>query len=305
MSAATAETAPISDDLLAMDVADTLQHEASLAVADAAARAEALRVHYRRFGIDLSDRAINEGIAALNDNRYRHIPKPQGLSAGLARLYISRRSWGPATLATILAVAVVLGGYVLAYQPYRNAQLQQAEYELAQTMPATMDALYATIHEETKVQLAENQAAAARDRGLAAAKQGNRAAAQQAIADLTAIRDALRAEYQLKIVDGSDGKWGFWNFPQSNSEATNYYLVVQAVGTDGRALTLPIRSEDNGRTEKVSVWGERVPEDVYRAVEADKQDDGTIEHNLIAVKEFGFLTPGYLVPTLGAEVTRW
>jgi len=305
MSAATAETAPISDDLLAMDVADTLQREASLAVADNAARAEALRSHYSAFGIELSDRAIADGVAARNDNRYRHIPKVRGLRVQLARLYISRRRWVPLTLAAILSVAVVLGGYVLAYQPYRNAQLQQAELELAQMMPATMDALYGTIHEETKVQQAESQAVAARDRGLAAAKQGDRAGAQQAIADLTAIRDALRAEYQLKIVDSPDGKWGFWTFPQSNSEATNYYLVVQAIGADDSAITLPIRSEETGRTEKVSVWGERVPEDVYRAVEADKEDNGVIEHNLIAVKEFGFLTPGYLIPTLGGELTRW
>ena len=305
MSAATAETAPISDDLLAMDIADTLQHDSSLATGNDAARAEALRGHYRAFGIDLSDRAIADGIAAHNDNRYHHVPRQQGLRTQLARLYISRRAWGPATVGAILIVAAVLGGYVLAYEPYRNAQLQQAEFELTQTMPAAMNGLYATIHEETKVQLAESQAVAARDRGLAAARQGDRAAAQQAIADLTAIRDALRAEYQLKIVDSPDSKWGFWTFPKSNSEATNYYLVVQAVAADGSALTLPIRSEETGRAERVSTWGERVPEDVYRAVEADKQDDGVIEHNLIAVKEFGFLTPGFLVPTLGGEVTRW
>lgn len=305
MSAATAETAPLSDELVAMDIADTLQSEPSLAAGDAAARAAALRAHYRRFGIDLSDQAIADGVAANDDNRYRHVPRVRGLRAQLARLYVSRRNWAPVTVAAGLAVAVVLGAYGLAYQPYRSALEQQAEIELAQTMPATMNALYATIHEETKVQQAESQAIAARDRGIAAAKRGDRSAAQQAIADLTAIRDALRTEYQLKIVDSPDSKWGFWTFPPNNSEATNYYLVVQAVAADGSPVTLPIRSEDTGRTDKVSVWGERVPEDVYAAVEADKEDDGIIEHDLIAVKEFGFLTPGYLVPTLGGQVTRW
>ena len=129
MSAATAETAPISDDLLAMDIADTLQHDSSLATGNDAARAEALRGHYRAFGIDLSDRAIADGIAAHNDNRYHHVPRQQGLRTQLARLYISRRAWGPATVGAILIVAAVLGGYVLAYEPYRNAQLQQAEFE--------------------------------------------------------------------------------------------------------------------------------------------------------------------------------
>jgi hypothetical protein len=129
-------------------------------------------------------------------------------------------------------------------------------------------------------------------------------AAEQAIIDLTNLRDTLRAEYQLKIVD-RDGRWGFWTFPQSNSEATNYYLVVQAVDANGRALTLPILDEETGRTERVSSWGVRVPEEVYRAVESDKDDDQVIEHNLMAIKEFGFIDPSYLVQTLGGQVTRW
>jgi len=305
MSAATADPAPLTDDLLAMDVADTLKRDTALASGSEATRAAALRDYYRGFGIEISDTAIAEGTAALSGDRYRHVATERGLAVALARLYVSRRAWGPPTIAIIVAITVVLGGYILAYQPYRNAQLQQAQIELTQTMPATMDALFHTVHEETKVQQAETDASAALARGKAAVAKGDRAGAQQAIADLAAIRDTLRAEYQLKIVDEPGSKWGFWTFPQSNAEATNYYLVVQAISDDGSSLTLPIRSEETGRTDQVSRWGERVPEEVYRAVEADKNDDGVIERNLLGVKEFGFLVPGYLVETLGGQVTRW
>ena len=34
-------------------------------------------------------------------------------------------------------------------------------------------------------------------------------------------------------------------------------------------------------------------------------DDGVIEHNLVAIKDFGFLQPDYVLPVLGGEVTRW
>lgn len=288
-----------------MDVADALKRDPGLASKDDSDRAAALRDYYRSFGLGISDKVIADGLAASNDGRYRHIDPPGGVGAVLARLYISRRAWAPPTVAIVVALTVVFGGYFLAYQPYRLAQLQQAQVELTQTMPATMDALFHTIHEETKVTQAENDAAAAVARGRDAVSRADRAGAKQAIADLTAIRDTLRAEYQLKIVDQGGSKWGFWTFPQSNTEATNYYLVVQAIGDDGAALTLPIRSEDTGKTEQVSVWAERVPEDVYRAVESDKNDDGTIEHTLLGVKEFGFLTPTYVVPTLGGQVTRW
>ena len=48
-----------------------------------------------------------------------------------------------------------------------------------------------------------------------------------------------------------------------------------------------------------------MPETVYRAVEADKQDDGIIQRNIVGVKEFGYLDPSYLIQVLGGAVTRW
>jgi hypothetical protein len=301
MSAATADLAQLSDEMLAMDVADVLRREPELAEPGAVDR---LRALYRQAGLEVTDAAIAEGRAAAGDDRYGYTP-PTGLGATLAWLHLVRRRWLPSAYAIALMLVIFCGGYFVLWRPFHASQLQQAELELTQTMPATMDALYETIHEETKVQQAENDAVAIRDRGKAAASKGDRAGAAQAIDDLTAIRDTLRVEYQLHIVDRAGTKWGFWTFPPNNSEATNYYLVVEALDANGTALTLPIRNEDTGRTERVAMWAERVPEDVYQAVEADKADDGIIEHGLIAVKEFGFLDPGYLIETLGGQVTRW
>ena len=90
---------------------------------------------------------------------------------------------------------------------------------------------------------------------------------------------------------------GFWTFPEINTEATNYYIVVEAhrrrrQGADAcRSST-----RRTGKTETVSIWGVRVPESVYRAVEADKKDDGIIQHNVVGVKEYGFLDVDYLMP---------
>jgi len=304
MSAATADPVRFDDAIVAMDIVDAIRRDPALAAGDAAAQADNLRRHYRGAGIAITDAAIATGLAAVNDNRFGHVPRTRGPRAALARLYIERRRLQPAATALALLVVLGVGGYFLAHRPYLEAVARHARGELRETSPAQMQALYRTIHEETKVQQAETEAVTIRDRGQAAAKAGNRAAAEQAIIDLTNLRDTLRAEYQLKIVDRDD-KWGFWTFPQSNSEATNYYLVVQAVDANGRILTLPIRDENTGRTERVSSWGVRVPEEVYRAVEADKDDDQVIEHNLLAIKEFGFIDPSYLVQTLGGQVTRW
>ncbi len=177
---------------------------------------------------------------------------------------------GPAALAIALVLVVGLGGYFLAYQPFQAAQAEAARVELAEKLPAQMDALYQSIFEETKVTQAATDAETIRVRGQTAAAEGDRAGAENAVAELTALRERLRQEYQLRIVNREGQKTGFWTFPEINTAATNYYVVVEALDDSGKALTLPITNEENGQTENVAIWGVRVPEATYRAVEADK-----------------------------------
>ena len=305
MSAATADTALLTDDLLTMDVAETLRLTPELASGDPAAQAEQLRAFYRQFGLDLSDSVLAAGVAAATNDRFTHTPPSAGLGRALATLYIERGTWRPIAVAVGLMLVIGLGGYFVVYKPFHQWQLDQGRQELAEAMPAQMDALYQAIFDVTKIQQASNDAADIRDRGKLAAKAGDRPAAEAAVAQLTTIRDTLQQEYQLRVVDRADTKWGFWTFPQINSDATNYYLVVEAVDAQGKTLSLPVRDENNARTETVALWGERVPEEVYRAVEADKADDGRIEHGLVGIKDIGFLDPNYLVQVLGGTVTKW
>lgn len=311
MSAAPADKAPLSDVMLAMDVVDTLRHNQDLVARELAGEAreqqliEKLRELYHQQGIEVTDAILKEGVAALSESRFAYTPPKPSFAVSMAKLYVGRKRWLPAAFALFLIVAAGLGGYFLVWQPLQSSQAEQARIELAETMPAEMDALYQTIFEETKVTVAADNAAAIRDRGKTAAAEGNRAAAEAAIADLTSIRDTLRQEYQLRVVSRQGEQSGFWTFPEINTAATNYYIVVEAIDQHGAALSLPILNEEDNKVETVSKWGLRVPEAVYRAVAADKQDDGIIQRNVVGRKEFGFLEPNYTVQVLGGAVTRW
>jgi hypothetical protein len=312
MSDATAKTAaPLDEVMLAMDVVDTLRHRQDLVTRelDGVARErqliERLRSVYHQQGIEVPDHILKEGVAALAESRFTYEPPAPGLGTTLAHLYVGRKKWGRPIVAAVLA-AIVLGvGYFGVWQPYQAGQAEQARIELAEGLPAQMDALYQTIFEETKVQQAVVQAEAIRSRGKALAAEGNRAGAQDAVAQLTALRDQLRQVYSLRIVNRQGADSGFWTFPEINTDATNYYIVVEALAPDGTALSLPILNEENGQTETVSMWGVRVPESVYTAVVADKRDDGIIQANEVGRKSDGFLDVEYLMPVLGGAVTRW
>jgi hypothetical protein len=297
--------------MLAMDVVDTLRHNQDLVARELNGEArekqliDKLREIYHQQGIEVSDAVLKEGVAALSESRFVYTPPKPSLAVSLARLYVGRKRWLPAGFALALLLILGFGGYFLVWKPLQDAQAEQARIELAERLPAQMDALYQTIFEETKVQTAARDAEEIRDRGKRAAAEGNRAGALAAIDDLTAIRDKLRSEYQLRVVSRDGVKSGFWTFPEINTEATNYYIVVEAIDPKGNALTLPILNEENNVTESVNMWGLRVPESVYRAIEADKSDDGIIQRNIVGIKTYGYLDPEYLVQVLGGAVTRW
>ena len=308
---APAEKAPLDEVMLAMDVVDTLRHRQDLVERELAGDArekqliEKLREIYHQQGIEVTDAVLAEGVKALDESRFVYTPPKPSLGVSLAKLYVGRKKWGPAALAITLILVIGLGGYFFAYKPYQQAQIEGARIELSEKLPAEMDALYQTIFDETKVQQAVGEAEEMRVRGKAAAAEGNRAGAEQAIASLTGLRDKIRQEYQLRIVNRQDQKTGFWTFPEINTQATNYYVVVEAIGDDGKPLTLPVTNEENGQTENVAIWGVRVPESTYRSVENDKKDDGILQRNVLGLKEYGFLDVDYVMPVLGGAVTRW
>jgi hypothetical protein len=262
MSDVTAKpAAPLDEVMLAMDVVDTLRHRQDLAVRELGTDAkekqliDKLREIYHDQGIEVPDHILKEGVAALQESRFVYDPPAPGFGTTLARLYVGRKRWGKPVGAALLALLVLGVGYFGVWQPYQNGVVEAARIELSEGLPAQMDALYQTIFEETKVQQAVVEAEALRKRGKAFAAEGNRAGAEAAVADLIALRDQLRQEYTLRVVNRSDVKSGFWTFPEINTAATNYYIVVEALDVDGNALSLPILNEETGAKPKSSACG--------------------------------------------------
>jgi len=303
--------APLNDVMLAMDVVDTLRHRQDLAVRELKGEdrerqlIDKLRDIYHQQGIEVPDHILREGVEALAESRFVYTPPRPSPQISLARLYVTRASWGKPVLAALVVLFLALGGYFGIYRPWQSSQLETARIELAERLPAQMDAIYQSIFEETKVQQAVTNAEAIRTRGKHDAAEGNRAGAEAAIADLIQIRDTLRQEYTIKVINRQGESSGIWRMPRINTDATNYYLIVEALDADGRALTLPVPNEETGQTEDVRTWGVRVPESVYTSVAADKQDDGIIQRNTVGLKQYGFLDVDYVVPVLGGAITAW
>jgi hypothetical protein len=177
--------------------------------------------------------------------------------------------------------------------------------ELAEALPSALAQGHEDVLREAKVPAAREKADQILADGRAAIAGGNADGARQAINDLEVLRADLRREFTLRIVSRPGEPTGVWRVPQRNPAGRNYYLIVEAVSPDGRILSMPVTSEEDGRTITTSKWGVRVSEEVVMQVQQDKSDDGIVQRNRLGEKRRGYLDIDYLMPVLGGAITGW
>lgn len=291
----------LDDVMMAMDVVDTLRHRTRLVEMELGADdrdvelKKKLRKIYSAQGIEVPDHVLEEGVKALRDGRFSYQPPAGGLQVKLARIYVSRGSWGKWVLGAIAALIIALLSYyflVIAPSNRLPGQLQETHKEVRQT---------AKIDESSGRAEADALYAAAK----AALEAGDEDKAERLVGSLEALKARLQSTYRLQIVVKPGAKSGVWRIPDANTQARNYYIIVEAIGPDGNPVEVTITSEETGKTELVSTWGLRVDEEVFNSVAQDKQDDGIVQDREFGVKQNGYLEPDYRFNTTGTAITSW
>ncbi len=152
---------PLSDIMLAMDVVDTLRHQQLLVERELGAEdretkmKERLREIYASQGIDVPERILEQGVAALEEGRFVYTPPRRSLQTRLAELYIDRDVWGKPVLLVLGALLVGTLAYILLVSgPARRAQAE---------LPGRLQSSYAILEQQI-----EGQAAGERARSLLA-----------------------------------------------------------------------------------------------------------------------------------------
>lgn len=143
------------------------------------------------------------------------------------------------------------------------------------------------------------------ENAIAALKAGDIQGATQEKMALESLLNEVKASYQILIVSEPGEKTGLWRYPEKNNRVKNYYLVVEAVTSDGQRLSRPVVSEEDGKTRHVKRWAMRVNEKTYNSVAADKGDDGIVQNKLFGEKARGYINPTYRMNTTGASIVSW
>ncbi|MEZ5857238.1 MAG: DUF6384 family protein [Hyphomicrobiaceae bacterium] len=302
---------PLDDVMIAMDVVDTLRHDKRIVereLDDDARRKdliEQLRTIYKSQGIDVPDHILEEGVKALDEQRFQYKPAPDSLQVKLARLYVTRGKWGRKVIGAGVAMGLVSGGWYLGVERPKAVERAAFERELKTDIPRRLKTLSDEIAKITRKPSITADAQKIADSANAAATAGNRDAARAGVRQLEATVRELRRAYDIRIINRRGEVTGLWRVPRVNPSSRNYYLVVEAVDRKGTVLPRDVMNEETGKRETVMKWAVRVPKSVFDEIQADKLDDGIIQKAIMGTKELGELEPTWRLPVSGGELTKW
>jgi hypothetical protein len=296
------DKAPLEDIMAAMDVVDTLRHDQSIAERELDGESrrkrllERLRNMYAAQGIDVPDHVLEEGIDALEQERFQYIPVTPSWRTKLARVWVNRGRWGK-PLGIVGAIALVLYAlyFVFEVMPLRalkanlpteiSLNLQQIS-ELAKNPDIT---------EQAKLHAADARRAIAND---------DYDEAQDIVEDMQVLKHQLGLVYDIRVISRENENSGVFRNPPGNN-VRNFYLIVEAIDQKNQVVELMIVNQENNKVERKKTWGLRVEESTFYRISSDKLDDGIIQNNQVGRKLAGYLKPEYSIPTTGATITEW
>jgi len=123
---------PLDEVMLAMDVVDTLRHQKILVDRELNADQRdqdlilRLREIYASQGIEVSDDVLQQGVDALQQDRFRYTPSSGGVQHFLAAVYVKRAVWGKRLFWAVLAILLMRGTYYFTVERPRNQHSEQA-----------------------------------------------------------------------------------------------------------------------------------------------------------------------------------
>ena len=298
-AAAIKEKQPLDEVMLAMDVVDTLRHHEKLVARELDSDTrdeqlkEKLRKIYRTQGIEVPDHVLEEGVQALREDRFSYRAPKKSFANRMARIYVSRGQWGKWFIGLVAVCLLALVAYQFMVAGPRSA------------IPEKIRSSYQVVWHNAKSDKARNVVKKINARAETAVQNENQKEMEKALALFDQLKQLLDQEYTLRIVARPGEPSGVWRVPDINTNARNYYLIVEPVAADGTILQVPVMSEETDKQTMVSKWGMRVEEDVFQRIAADKRDDGIIQNNTLGNKKKGYLDPSYVIPSSGGAITSW
>jgi len=243
------------------------------------------------------DHVLEEGIAALEQERFQYKPVAKSWRTKLAYAWVSRSRWGK-PIGFLAVMASLFYGYYFVSDVL-------PEQRLRASLPDQISSNFSAIVGLAKNQAVVDQAQIASQNAYQAIDDGELAEAKTILTNMQDVKRMLGLEYTVRVISKPNQNSGVWRNPPNNPSGKNYYLIVEAIDSSNKVVELTIVNQENNKTARKKAWGLRVTEEAFYKIAADKRDDGIIQSNQVGKKARGYLKPEFSIATSGATITEW
>lgn len=132
---------------------------------------------------------------------------------------------------------------------------------------------------------------------------GNVRGATLDMARIRAMQAQMPLAYSLQLRDKPDSKSGVERAVPGVNGSAHFYLLVSAIGNDGRPVAVPVVDTESSEPHTVEDFGIEVSRDTYDAVKARKQTRE--QHIVLGHKEAGATQPTFNMPVLPGILAAW
>lgn len=238
-------------------------------------------------GEKVTPEEIDAAVDRYFDTLYAYRDPPWSVSTVLALLYVERRRILTALGMAGVVVAVSWWLFVSSSGPFSGPGRLRRQLDAAETRIADARTAILATSPETSARTRSDGLAL---RATQLEARGDMRDLQATAAELEALAARLAATYTVEIVHERGKKSGIDRFytDESGTRASGFYVIVQAIGPDGKAVPQVVRNRETNKEETVTTWAEQVRE-VYDRLVADKKADGVLDEFVFARKDRGRL----------------
>jgi len=194
--------------MVAMDVVDTLRHEQGVAERelDSQGRRERLlgrlREMYAAQGIDVPDSVLQEGIEALEQERFEYSPPTPSWRTKLARVWVTRGRWGK-PVGFLAVVGSLFSGFYVVNDVLPEREMRAA---LPKQVQSSMNEIQQIAKNPDVIAQAQEQAAIVKR----AIDSEDFEAAQAGLDNMQSVVESLESEYVIRVISRPNQNSGVW-----------------------------------------------------------------------------------------------
>jgi hypothetical protein len=299
-----AEKLSVSEMLRIMDVATALRQDRQLIEEQLnidqlkALLREKMIAAAKVTGEEVSLEEIDAAIERYYARLYTFKEPPNSLSLTLARLYVRRfeiAQWAGLVLGTTLLL------WWLFLSPNGWLTVTGRTHQRVERLAAEITRREASIHALARDPSVNEQATKLAAEAKTYRQQGDPQKLETVRAALEGLESRLGDEYTVSVASPVSGRSAVQRLyhDKEGEKVSGYYLLVQAKRSDGTVLTRRIHDDEKNKDKDVTIWGERVPREVFDRLARDKKEDGILNETTFAVKKRG--EPDEVITMPGAD----